>query len=97
MPKDLSDVDEPDSLTPRQNNLLLWRDYFELLQQGLDSDKMGDSDNPWTEEKAEVAIWLDVAMMELEADVLHIECGQEKYCRFDEPKPLSTDSPNIES
>jgi hypothetical protein len=33
--------------------------------------------------------WLDVIITELESDIQHLECGQERFCRFEEPKALT--------
>ena len=89
MAKDLDDifVDE-DDLTPRQEKLLLWRDYFELLQQGLVLNN-GDSKNAWSEELVETSTWLNVVITELEGDVMHLEGKQERFCRWDEPTDLA--------
>jgi len=90
MAKDLDDVfvDE-DDLTPRQEKLLLWRDYLKLLQAGLvlDEDK-GVEDEPWTENEVRASLWMEVAITELESDIMHIEGKQERFCRWDEPTDL---------
>lgn len=83
-------------LTQRQKNLLMWRDYLDLLQQGLDSRGKGSSDNPWSQEEIELTVWLDVMKTELESDAMHLETNQPQYCRFDRPTDLSAISANIE-
>lgn len=89
-PTDLSshvDVEE-DSLSERQKRLLLWRDYFVLLQNGEITSDKGSEQNPWGDKHVEVVTWLKVFIGQIEGDVMHIESGQEEYCCFDEVPDL---------
>jgi len=96
MPKNLTDVDPDESeLSPEQQRLLLWRDYLALLRKGL-SLQNGSEDAPWSAEKAETVVWLRVAISEIEGDVMHLECGQEEYCRWGDAKDLSKLDGNID-
>jgi hypothetical protein len=96
MPKDLSDVDPDESdLSPEQKRLMVWRDYFKLLRDGLAAQQKGSSNDEWTEKDVQTRLWLDVAITEIESDVMHLECGQEEYCRWGDAKALSKLSGNI--
>ena len=99
MPKDLSDVDpSDDELSPEQKRLMVWRDYFELLQTGMMlRDERGTADEPWSEKDVQVSTWLDVVITEIESDVMHLECGQEEYCRWGDAKDLTELSGNIDA
>jgi len=98
MPKDLSDVDPTDDLSEKQKRLLVWRDYFEMLQTGMMlRDERGTSDHPWSEEDVQVSTWLDVIITEIESDVMHLQCGQEEYCRWGDAKDLSQLDGNIDA
>jgi hypothetical protein len=98
MPKDLSDVEpNEDDLSPEQERLIVWRDYFELLQTGLMlKDEKGSSQNPWSEEDVELSTWIDVIITEIESDLMHLECGQEEYCRWGDAKDLTELDGNID-
>ena len=90
MAKDLSDIDvSDDNLSPEQKRLMLWRDYFNLLLEGIVVSDNGQEDTPWTEKEVKIVTWLKVARTEFEGDVIHLECGQEKYCRWGDAKDLS--------
>jgi len=97
MPKDLSDVEPSDELSPEQKRLMVWRDYFELLQTGMMMGDNGSKDEPWSEEDVQVSTWLDVVITEIESDVMHLECGQEEYCRWGDAKDLTELSGNIDA
>ena len=71
-------------LSERQESLMQWRDYFLLLREGLEQE-------PWfSEEYSErVDTWIQVVIAELESDVKHLQCNNEKFCRFEEPTNLT--------
>ena len=71
-----------------EERLLVWRDYFALLREGLSS-------KPWKDSDGTVEPWLQVFITEIESDILHRRSGQEKFCRFDEPKDLSMVDSNV--
>ena len=94
MAKDLSDV-ELDDLSERQEKLMLWHDYFDLLIEGLVVSPRGDS-TAWTEEEVKIITHLRVLRNECASDAMHLECGQEENCRFDEPKDLQAIAINMQ-
>lgn len=95
MAKDLSDVAvSEDALSPEQERLMMWRDYFQLLHEAYDGKEMGRNNHD-DDDVAEVCAWLSVIISELESDVMHLECGQEKYCRWGDAKDLSAIDGNI--
>lgn len=97
MPQDLTDVDYDDGdLTPEQERLILWRDYFELLMQGIALENGTGNKEHWERWLVETFMWLDVAISDIEADLLHIECGQPEYCRWGDAKDLTKLSGNID-
>lgn len=88
MAKDLSDVDTDEAdLSPEQERLMLMREYFLLLREGLDCKPMGRNNHD-DEDHAEVCAWIDVIVSELQSDVMHLECGQEQFCRWGDAKDL---------
>lgn len=98
MPKDLSNIDTDEGdLSPEQKRLLVWRDYFELLQTGMMlKDEKGSESEPWTERETKISTWLDVVITEIEGDIMHLECGQEQYCRWGDAKDLTKLDGNID-
>ena len=98
MPKDLSDVPTEDKLSPKQERLIVWRDYFQLIQDGMMMrDEVGTESKPWSEEDTQVSTWLDVVITEIEGDIMHLECGQEEYCRWGDAKDLTSLDGNIDA
>lgn len=97
MPKDLSDVPTENDLSPKQERLIVWRDYFRLLQDGLARQPKGSPSNPWEERDVELNMWLDVVITEIEGDIMHLECGQEEYCRWGDAKDLTQLDGNIDA
>lgn len=77
-------------LTERQEALFQWRDYFLLLREGLEQE-------PWFSEEytEKLDTWLQVIVTELESDIQHLECGNERFCRFEEPSELASIAENI--
>ena len=97
MAKDLSDVDpDEDDLSPEQKRLMVWRDYFQLLMTGMEQNN-GDRDDAWSQKQVEVFTWLQVVVAKIESDVMHLECGQEEYCRWGDAKDLTKLSGNIDA
>lgn len=76
-----------------ERRMLLWRDYFALLQQGVE-----DHTTRSGIESHELKVWLDVIQTEIVSDVMHRRQGQPQFCRWTtRPKDLSSDRHNIES
>jgi hypothetical protein len=90
MAKNLDDIFvEEDDLTPEQQRLLLWRDYFDFLLTGMAFGPGGSEDEPWTEKQTEVITYLKVMKNECESDVMHLEGEQERFCRWGDAKDLT--------
>lgn len=95
MPKDMSNVDlEEATITARQQNLVLWHDYFDLLLEGLTNEN-GSKDSPWTNGEMEIVVWLRVMKNECASDATHLQVGQDEYCKLGEPKDLRRIDSNI--
>jgi hypothetical protein len=75
---------------------MVWRDYFKMLRTGVVNQGKGSPDNQWKKKDVEERPTLDVAITEIESDVLHLQCGQEEYCRWGDAKDLSQLEGNID-
>lgn len=86
-----------EDLNNEQKKLLVWRDYFQLLRDGIVEDGNGGYDDARNERDVATRLWLDVMITEIESEAMHVECDQSEYRRWEDVKSIAALDGNVDA